>query len=823
MTSLRTRAFLLLAFALAAGSLAPELRAQQVGADAFDKARYDLVDYGAPGAYADGQQGAPRAAALREKTGVPRLMAEAPQARATLVAGGYFTLGTATAGSTLEREQPLAFGHPYAFTSYPQVRRSGVWLDPLRFEGGTLAQDADTLRYTSPVVDGISARTALWLEEGGQFVELSYTVRNESAAPVSDLEVRVVYDAGLGTYGDGAVRAASGWVQSDTTIDTADLAGALTLWERSSARRGLGLSMGMSGEAEVRVANWFDLHDERGRTPADTPTGRPLVDLAVAPMWAVGSLEPGEERTVSITFAREVSDLGEGAFLRADLPARIALEGGLYFPRSPRVSVQVQGTNGAGSVTVRASGEAPFAATGPAAVSVGYDAQSAGLTRVAYRVSDSFVDEYPMLVLEAEDASGNVVDRLARRVFVPAVPVSEEGIDIQVDSVAVTPAEQGVDVEVFFAVTNAENSMPIGALADENVILYDQQERIRDFVLDKRSGEGVDAVDIVFVLDVTGSMSGEIAAVRSNIIEFADSLMARGLDYRLGLVTFRDEVTETVAFTDDAQAFRDDVARQSAIGGRDRAENSLDALAQATTLGYRDNARRIAIWITDADYYESTADGRTQQTTQQVVDALLAQGIVVYSVGNQFYQTSFYNPIWMPTGGAYFDIDGNFRDILLEISRLPSSNRYRLAFQREEAGGTVLLQLRFAGLGGDAEVVLEANPGARGGASLTSMGETTQIDAPSLSVFPTPSVGAVTLRARDPEARGGELSVYDALGRRVQHFALEAGPASHALDWDGRGEAGQALPAGLYLVRLALPGTSAAPPSVLTRRLLRLR
>ncbi len=66
--------------------------------------------------------------------------------------------------------------------------------------------------------------------------------------------------------------------------------------------------------------------------------------------------------------------------------------------------------------------------------------------------------------------------------------------------------------------------------------------KIENFTLAKDTSGGTNKADIIFVLDVTGSMTNEINGVKENIVEFADSLSAQGIDFRLGMVTFLDEV-----------------------------------------------------------------------------------------------------------------------------------------------------------------------------------------------------------------------------------------------------------------------------------------
>jgi len=52
------------------------------------------------------------------------------------------------------------------------------------------------------------------------------------------------------------------------------------------------------------------------------------------------------------------------------------------------------------------------------------------------------------------------------------------------------------------------------------------------------TGGGVRLADIVFLIDVSGSMGGEIADVRNNVNNFANALAASNIDFRLGLVRF---------------------------------------------------------------------------------------------------------------------------------------------------------------------------------------------------------------------------------------------------------------------------------------------
>jgi hypothetical protein len=72
-----------------------------------------------------------------------------------------------------------------------------------------------------------------------------------------------------------------------------------------------------------------------------------------------------------------------------------------------------------------------------------------------------------------------------------------------------------------------------------------------------------------------------------------------------------------------------------------------------------------------------------------------------------------------------------------------------------------------------------------------------------LAAAPNPAAGGSEIRFSLEEGSRVRLSLYDASGRRVRALVdgpLSAGP--HRIAWDGRGESGAAVGAGVYLVKL---------------------
>ncbi|MBP3958525.1 VWA domain-containing protein [Gemmata sp. G18] len=115
--------------------------------------------------------------------------------------------------------------------------------------------------------------------------------------------------------------------------------------------------------------------------------------------------------------------------------------------------------------------------------------------------------------------------------------------------------------------------------------------------------------DIVFVLDVTGSMQKQIDGLKDGIGTFANDLREAKVDARFGCIAFRDltegEPSQILKFrgsqfTDDASAFSNEVARLRARGGGDDPESSLEAIIEAAGYDFRKGATRSLILITDA-------------------------------------------------------------------------------------------------------------------------------------------------------------------------------------------------------------------------------
>jgi photosystem II stability/assembly factor-like uncharacterized protein/Mg-chelatase subunit ChlD len=227
-------------------------------------------------------------------------------------------------------------------------------------------------------------------------------------------------------------------------------------------------------------------------------------------------------------------------------------------------------------------------------------------------------------------------------------------------------------IKAFTSVVDDKKFEPVKGLTAGNFTLHEDGVVQPDLNVQEISTSTTTLVDIVFVFDITSSMSEEINALKERTLKFADTLAASGVDYRLALVTFGDEVIDVNDFTADAKVFKSWIDKLSAYGGGDTKENSLEGLARATTLSFRTLSQKMTILITDADYHEAgeTGDGTTSFTTETMIALLNEKGIINNVVGpdlEQFHQLS------ENTGGLYFDILGDFQAIVDLIGKIISS------------------------------------------------------------------------------------------------------------------------------------------------------
>ncbi len=210
-------------------------------------------------------------------------------------------------------------------------------------------------------------------------------------------------------------------------------------------------------------------------------------------------------------------------------------------------------------------------------------------------------------------------------------------------------------------------------------------------------------VDIVFVVDTTGSMSNAIYNVKTNIGLLVSSLYSQGITPYIAVVDYTDyrNYGEQGAFVvkkanGDVWAYDKDeamylVSKLALRGGID--ETPIDALEMARRLNFRNSATKFIFLVTDEGYYVNNRYGISNMA--EMVE-LLEEDKIISSVVTKTGLKTLYQDIYLATQGAWFNIYSNFspqiRDFI--ITRINDQNVFRAVLS--SGLGTVILDAPLA-------------------------------------------------------------------------------------------------------------------------------
>ena len=143
----------------------------------------------------------------------------------------------------------------------------------------------------------------------------------------------------------------------------------------------------------------------------------------------------------------------------------------------------------------------------------------------------------------------------------------------------------------------------------------DPETRAVDVTLDAAADPTPVPLDVLFLIDATGSMGDEIEQLKANMVSVAeqiDALEPRP-DVRFGLTVYRDRgdeyVTRTTDFTADVGAFTGSLREVVANGGGDTPESLNAGLHDAlASPGWRPGAIQLVFLVADAAPHLDYAD-----------------------------------------------------------------------------------------------------------------------------------------------------------------------------------------------------------------------
>ena len=194
-------------------------------------------------------------------------------------------------------------------------------------------------------------------------------------------------------------------------------------------------------------------------------------------------------------------------------------------------------------------------------------------------------------------------------------------------------------------------------------------------VLAASAGSSIGKADIVFVVDTTGSMSGAIHNVQSNINTFAEKMSNEyNIDINYSIIEYRDieedGADSTIVHSNlssrwftNANTFKLEVASLNVDGGGDDPETPIDALELARTSNWRNGSSKFVVLVTDV--YSKNSNTFGIKDMDEITKKFVTDGIIVSAITNN---RSDYSNLIDDTHGLYGNINDNFSDILLKLA-----------------------------------------------------------------------------------------------------------------------------------------------------------
>lgn len=155
------------------------------------------------------------------------------------------------------------------------------------------------------------------------------------------------------------------------------------------------------------------------------------------------------------------------------------------------------------------------------------------------------------------------------------------------------------------------------------------------------------ALDLIFCIDVTGSMEDDIASVKAAASSIVSTIAAKNKDYRVAIIAYRDwddsmgyAMFEDYPFSSDKGAIIANINSLSVGGGDDTPEAVFEALMRAidskSVGGWRNNVNKQVILMGDAPPHNPSREGLTAASVAKAAeeaDPVVIQAIVVGNEG----------------------------------------------------------------------------------------------------------------------------------------------------------------------------------------------
>lgn len=178
-------------------------------------------------------------------------------------------------------------------------------------------------------------------------------------------------------------------------------------------------------------------------------------------------------------------------------------------------------------------------------------------------------------------------------------------------------------------------------------------------------------LDLVFCVDITGSMGGLIASARRHVGNVLDALKTElGADLRVGFVGYRDhsdgaeKLLTVEPLTTDVEKVRKVIDTVKVDGGGDAPEAVFAALVKCLELDWAKASYRVVILIGDAPPHSVGAPGDSYKndptglSLDDMANRMETEGLFVHAlslVPNDKITESSFRRLSISTGGTYSD------------------------------------------------------------------------------------------------------------------------------------------------------------------------